>query len=65
MLNLVQQLWLLFCHDMRHWCLHGVALLEPEVFHEHVDMPAIVLIHNSSLFQRNFLFNALVLSVDP
>ena len=34
---------------MRCWCVHGVALLESQVFDEHVDMPGIVLVHNFSL----------------
>ena len=46
---LVQRLRFFFCHVMRCWCLHGVALLEPEVFHEHVAMSGITLIHNSLL----------------
>ena len=48
-LNLIQRFKLFFCHVMRCWCLERVALLESEVFHEHVDMSGIVLIHNASL----------------
>ena len=36
------------------------------LFHEHVDVSGIVLIHNSSLFpSANLLLNAYMLSVDP
>ena len=44
-----QRLQLFFFHVMRCWWLHGVAVLKSEVFHEHVDMSGIVLLHNSSL----------------
>ena len=66
LLNLIQRLGLFFCHVMRCWCLHGVALLESQVFHEHVDMS-----ENRAdtqflaLHLCNLLFNALKPSVDP
>ena len=44
--------------------LRRVAMFESEIFHEHVNMSGIVLLHHAFFLQRTLLFKALMLPVD-